>query len=88
MTTNAPAQGLVRRPRQRATHRRRTHIPYFDGSRQVGHLDWRDGAMEAYTADGTLVGKYPTRREAAAALWATIKGHDGTLMRFKTRCQD
>ena len=55
-------------------YRRRTHIPYFDGSRQVGHLDWRDGAMEAYTAYGTLVGKYPTRREAAAALWAAIKG--------------
>jgi hypothetical protein len=43
----------------------------FQGSQQIGHLDWRDGAMEAYTADGSLVGKYPTRREAASALWAT-----------------
>jgi hypothetical protein len=54
-------------------YRRRLHIPYFYGSRQVGHLDWRDGVMEAYTADGNLVGKYPTRREAAAALWAAIR---------------
>jgi hypothetical protein len=52
-------------------YRRRTHIPVFHGSHQIGHVDWRDGAMEAYTADGNLIGKYPTRREATSALWAT-----------------
>jgi hypothetical protein len=57
-----------------ARYSRRTHIHYFDSTGElVGHLDWRDGVMEAHTADGALVGKYPTRREAAYALWATIR---------------
>lgn len=37
---------------------------------QIGHLIWKDGAMEARTTAGELVGRYPTRREAASALWA------------------
>jgi hypothetical protein len=38
---------------------------------QVGWLTWRGDGMEAFTADGTLVGKYQTRREATSALWKT-----------------
>jgi hypothetical protein len=55
-------------------YRRRTFIPYFslpDG-RQVGHLVWRGDSMEAYTADGKLVGKFPTRRDATKALWTAV----------------
>jgi len=33
--------------------------------------------MEAHTADGHLIGKYPTRREAAAALWTFLKKERG-----------
>jgi hypothetical protein len=51
-------------------YRRRFFIPYFsipDGI-QVGHLIWKNEGMEAHTADGKFVGKYPTRHEAAKAL--------------------
>jgi hypothetical protein len=55
-------------------YRRRFFIPMVlrNSGQQVGHLIWQDGAMEAWTAEGELVGKYPTRREAAAALWAVL----------------
>jgi hypothetical protein len=52
-------------------YRRRTHIPMFQCGEPIGYLIWKDNAMEARTADGNLVGRYATRREAAAALWAT-----------------
>jgi hypothetical protein len=58
-------------------YRRRTFIPYFSDGRQVGHLIWQGDGMEAHTAEGKLIGKYPTRREAAAALWAFLKEHQG-----------
>ena len=41
--------------------------------RRSCHLIWQGDAMEAHTADGHLIGKYPTRREAAAALWTFLK---------------
>jgi hypothetical protein len=50
-------------------YRRRLFIPYFSNGQQVGHLIWKNDGMEAYTADEKFVGKYPTRREAAKALW-------------------
>jgi hypothetical protein len=56
-------------------YRRRTFIPYFSNGQQVGHLIWQGNTMEAYTADGLLIGKYPTRRAAAAALWAFVNKH-------------
>ena len=51
-------------------YRRRFFIPYFSVPYgiQVGHLIWKKDGMEAYTANGEFVGKYPTRREAAQAL--------------------
>jgi hypothetical protein len=51
-------------------YRRRTFIPMFCHEQQIGHLIWRDGAMEAWTAAGAFVGSYPTRHEASSALWA------------------
>jgi hypothetical protein len=50
-------------------YRRRTFIPYFSDGQQVGYLIWQGDGMEAHTADGELIGKFPTRREAASALW-------------------
>lgn len=58
-------------------YRRRTFIPYFSDGQHVGHLTWQGNAMEAHTADGHLIGKYPTRREAAAALWTFLKKERG-----------
>jgi hypothetical protein len=54
-------------------YRRRTHIPLTIGEQQIGWLTWLadEGRMEAFTADGTSIGKYPTRREATSALWRT-----------------
>jgi hypothetical protein len=65
------------------TPRRRTHIPVVDRheQRQIGHLVWENGMMEARTANGELVGKYATRREAASALWAT-RGHSDRLRKM------
>jgi hypothetical protein len=39
---------------------------------EIGHLQWigEANAMEAWTAEGELVGRYPTRHEAASGLWA------------------
>jgi hypothetical protein len=55
-------------------YRRRFFIPMvLHSGQQVGHLIWQDGAMEAWTAKGELVGRYATRREAASALWAELK---------------
>jgi hypothetical protein len=53
-------------------YRKRFFIPYFSlpDRKQVGHLIWHGDGMEAHTADGHLVGKFPTRRDAAKALWA------------------
>jgi hypothetical protein len=44
---------------------------------EVGHLQWIDeaNAMEAWTAEGELVGQYPTRHEAASALWKATAGN-------------
>jgi hypothetical protein len=51
-------------------YRRRLYIPFVDGAGQeVGYLAWQDGAMEAWTATENLIGRYPTRKEAASALW-------------------
>jgi len=60
------------RPRWPATrHRRRTFIPMLDREQQpIGCLVWRgQNGMEAYTADGTSIGRFLTRRAAASALW-------------------
>jgi hypothetical protein len=56
-------------------YRRRFFIPltFRNSGQQAGHLIWQDGAMEAWTADGELVGAYATRREAAAALWKALE---------------
>ena len=51
-------------------YRRRFFIPMVYRGCEIGHLVWTDGAMEARTAEGELLGRYPTRREAASALWA------------------
>lgn len=51
-------------------YRRRTFIPMFYHEEQIGSLEWKDGVMQTWTADGVLVGSYPTRHEAASALWA------------------
>ena len=51
-------------------YRRRTFIPMVYRGQQIGRLIWKDGAMEAWTAEGELLGLYPTRREAASAFWA------------------
>lgn len=61
---------------------RRLLIPVTlrDSGRQVGHLIWQNGAMEAWTTEGQLVGRYATRREAASALWAELK-------RQKSQCK-
>jgi len=53
-------------------YRRRTFIPYFSNGQQVGYLIWQGDGMEAHTAKGEFVGKYPTRREAAHALWVFL----------------
>jgi hypothetical protein len=56
-------------------YRQRFFIPYFsvpDGT-QLGYLTWKNDGMEAHTADGILVGKYPTRRDAARALWQFLR---------------
>ncbi len=50
-------------------YRRRTFIPMVYREVEIGHLQWVGEAMEAWTAEGELVGRYPTRREAASALW-------------------
>jgi hypothetical protein len=52
-------------------YRRRFFIPYFSVPHgiQLGYLVWKNDGMEAYTANQKFVGKYPTRREAAKALW-------------------
>jgi hypothetical protein len=42
----------------------------FDQGDPIGHLIWINEAMEAWTAKGEFVGSYPTRRDAASALWA------------------
>lgn len=54
-------------------YRRRTFIPVVYLGRQLGHLLWNGSQMEAWTAKGELVGEYPTRREAASALWRVIR---------------
>jgi hypothetical protein len=56
-------------------YRRRLFIPMTlrDSRQQVGHLIWQNGGMEAWTTEGEFVGRYATRREAAAALWAELK---------------
>ena len=56
-------------------YRQRFFIPYFLlNGEQVGHLIWKNDSMEAHTAKGEFVGKYPTRREAAKALWKFLGG--------------
>jgi len=55
-------------------YRRRTIIPYFsvpDGI-QLGCLIWKNDSMEAWTANNEFVGKFPTRKEAAKALWSFL----------------
>jgi hypothetical protein len=62
-------------------YRRRFFIPMIYHEQQIGHLIWKDGAMEAWTAAGELVGRYPTRREAARALWAATSTHRWEIRR-------
>jgi hypothetical protein len=49
-------------------------IPYVDcdTGQKLGQLIWRDGAMQAWTATDELIGEFPTRREAASALFRTL----------------
>jgi hypothetical protein len=70
--TTTPDENKPRWPMTR--YRRRTHIPVFDGAQSVGCLIWRNGqGMDAYIADGTPVGRFRSRREAASALWKTYR---------------
>jgi hypothetical protein len=50
-------------------HRRRTLIPITYLGQQIGRLQWNGEAMECWTAQGELIGEFPTRHEAASALW-------------------
>ena len=54
-------------------YRRRMFIPIIHRERQVAHLVWKDGAMQAWTAEGDFIGVYPTRKEAASALFEVLK---------------
>jgi hypothetical protein len=54
-------------------YRRRTYIPMFHGEQPVGSLIWRGDGMDVYAADGTPIGKYQTRHQAASALWRTCR---------------
>ena len=56
-------------------YRRRFFIPVVYREHQIGHLIWKEGAMEAWTAAGEFVGRYPTRRKAASALWGMTATH-------------
>ena len=53
-------------------YRRRFFIPVFHNGQQVAHLVWRDGAMEAWIDGEETVGRYPTRKEAASALFEVL----------------
>ena len=63
---------------------RRAFVPIFHRGEQIAHLIWKDGAMEAWTIDGHLVGRYPTRREAASALWIALHTQKG-IERWTTK---
>ena len=54
-------------------YRRRTYIPMFHREQPVGCLIWRGDGLDVYAADGTPIGKYQTRRQAASALWRTCR---------------
>jgi hypothetical protein len=66
-------------------YRRRFFIPIFHNGQQIAHLQWTDGGMEAWIADGTFVGKYPTRKEAASALWKELRKHNRLRGGWTTR---
>lgn len=51
----------------------------------LGHLIWKDGAMEAWTSDGDLLGRFPTRREAAYVLWRTMTVRKGLRQPWRER---
>jgi hypothetical protein len=54
------------------TYRRRVFIPIIHDGNQIAHLVWKDGAMEAWVAED-FIGRYPTRKEAAAALYKVLR---------------
>jgi hypothetical protein len=54
-------------------YRQRTFIPIIHDGNQIAHLVWKDGAMEAWIGENEFIGRYPTRKEAAAALYAVLR---------------
>jgi hypothetical protein len=61
-------------------------IPVVAHGEQVAHLVWVGDGMEAHTADGVFVGKYPTRREATIALAGVLRRRG--IRRWTTRPTD
>lgn len=54
-------------------YRRRMFIPIIQDGNQIAHLVWKDGAMEAWIAEDECIGRYATRKEAAAALYEVLR---------------